>query len=199
MEKRKGKILIVAILSILMLSVPIETTSTNAGDNPKISDVESNNSLKKDNPPANDIPLQEISMAVEQVTYTDMWLRSNTTFIETASMNWVDVPGMSISINVKYPSDLLIMFSAEAATMSFNGGIVRALVDSNVAQPGSTYLISRSVNYQSQSYNFQKINVPAGSHRIDIQWKSDMPYSNAFVMIKNRSLSVLANGAGHPP
>jgi hypothetical protein len=197
-KKINRNILLAAVLSILILSVSFAAMSTSASSNPRLSDAYSKENINKlkDNPPVDNTPKQIGIMAVDQTTYTDMWLKSNTNIVSTSATSWTDMPGMSQTIITKYPADLLIMLSAESASTVNSRVIVRVLVDNNVALPGVIDLNSRIPNYQGSSFNFYKTNVPAGNHVIKIQWVSESP-SPERAIVGYRTLSIIANGAGH--
>lgn len=188
------KITVLALILILSLTV---TILVGAKDIQKVTDAESKEDLNKlrGDPPIEDDYQETAPMAVEQATYTDMWLQNSKTMIETSSTSWANMPGMSINITTKYSSDMLIMFSGEVlATDRLN---LRILVDDMVAQPGEIMLISRIGNYNSHSFDFYKKNIPAGKHSIKVQWRSESP-SPEFARAGCRTLNIIANGAGHP-
>ena len=190
------KITVLALILILSLTI---TVLVGAKDSRIVTDAESReypNELKG-TPLTEDNYQQTGPKAVEQATYTDMWFKNNRTWVSTSSTDWRPVPGMYTSITTRYPSDLLITFSAEAAT-SANGRLyLRILVDGAEAQPGGIMFTSRTENYNSHSFSFYRTNIPAGTHTINVQWKSEVP-SPEFVFVFDRTLSIIANGAGHP-
>ncbi len=188
---------ITVLVLILILSLTI-TVLVGAKDSHIVTNAESIEYQKKlkDTPPTEDNQQTGLKV-VEQATYTDIWFKNNRTWVSTSSTAWRSVPGMYTSITTRYPSDLLMTFSAEAATSAYGRLFLRILVDGAEAQPGSVIFISRTQNYNSQSFGFYKTNIPAGTHTINVQWKSEVP-SPEFVFVFDRTLSIIANGAGHP-
>ena len=117
----------------------------------------------------------------------------NSTYVSfaatTETMNFIDVTGLSVNINVNTPCYLMVMFS----TMGYNylddfssGQIyVHAKVDSTVLSPSTLYLNpqvgttgwaflpshSHNEGRGTYSYNFKPQPVTAGNHTAKIQWR----------------------------
>ena len=168
MRKIHKKLLISAILLTIILSISMASLSANA----KTSKIE------------------QIS-AIDQSTYSDMWLKSNATYITTTSNVPVDIPGLTTTITTKYPSDLVVLFSAIGGVSSSNTRMYIAVyIDGVRISPGAIELIPGG-------FNFQKQNLPAGKHTVKIKWWIDMPPPESGFMFY-RTLTIIANGAGHP-
>lgn len=98
----------------------------------------------------------------------------------TTSYPWVDMPGTNVTITITRPSDLLIMFSAEARTNNSDGRmIVCAMVDGYDAEPDECYFTptvsttgghSHTLDYMACAFNFLYYNASAGTHTVKMQW-----------------------------
>ena len=121
---------------------------------------------------------------------------------ETAS--WVDMDYMSLTINLRRPSHLLILFSTEAEMTILHGNIiVRATIDGYATNPHSVYLTPtvteesipshrHTLEAGSYSYNFYEPSVPAGNYTIKIQWRLNALYGGTEGCVRDRTMIVLA-------
>lgn len=96
---------------------------------------------------------------------------SATNAINTTVTSFTDVPNLNTTVIVPdgKVADIVIEFSG--VVNSPDALYVRAMVDSNVASPGPVqafYGVGGGAT--TQGFNFYRFTVPAGSHRIAIQW-----------------------------
>jgi molybdopterin-binding protein len=112
----------------------------------------------------------------------------------TTSTSWGDLPAMSVGITLARNSNVIIMFSAEAY-MGAPGDylLVRALVNSTVASPGTGALITLTRvtvdNVGSYSFIFYLTDVTAGFYTVKMQWRS---FTGTSGSVDSRTLTVLA-------
>lgn len=123
---------------------------------------------------------------------------SITTASTTETVAWTDMTGMSVSLTLDRTSHVLIMFRSEA--LNPTGGeviCIRALVDSNIAYPGTIQLTPiiwdyaftyDNIDVMSYTYNFYRPYVSAGTYTIKIQWRVSGGTGYAYY----RTLTVIA-------
>lgn len=122
----------------------------------------------------------------------------------TASSTPVDMPSMTLSVNVpdNQRALLVITFSAESFCTSESATYcwVRVMVDNSVASPGDVIWGSGVMSdytgnsWQANSMQFVHGPVNAGSHTVKVQWwDSDNDGGNYFgdFVVESRTLSVL--------
>jgi len=138
-----------------------------------------------------DYAVTDIKLAAGAIPFNSTY---STALNSTTSTSWVDMPGMSIGLNLMRNSSLIIMFSSEAWLTS--GGdylLVQALVNSTVAYPGAGALLTlttvTSTNAGSYSYTFSLPNVSAGYCTVKIQWLS---FGGTMGYVEDRTLTVMA-------
>ena len=107
--------------------------------------------------------------------------------------NFVDVPMMTLSVNLGETSDLLIMFSGETRlAVSEETLYIRALVGQEIADPGYLWLSqsvgSDALGREGHSFNFHLDSVAPGTYDVKIQWCTQ----NLGAYIDARTLSVIA-------
>ena len=134
------------------------------------------------------LTVQNYSSILENHTIT-----LNSTYIYSAAttetLNWVDVSGLSVNINVNNTCYLMAMFSTMAYNYldDFSSAQIyaHAMVDSTALSPGTLYVNptvgttgwsflpshSHKLNYGTYSYNFAPKLVTAGNHTVKIQWR----------------------------
>lgn len=192
-DMRQNKKILLAMISLIILSVLIVLATA------RISEID----IKKDTPPVENIPYDASITAVEQNTYTDIWMKTSTVSVLTSSSIWADVPGIATTtIKLKYPSDLVMTFSGETrvilTSMNDDNRLdLRVLVDGNVASPGWV-VFTTSGMYNSHSFSFARWNVPVGTHNVRVQWRCTGCADGGDARFDYRSLTIMANGAGHP-
>ena len=115
-----------------------------------------------------DEAVTNVKLAPQAIPVNSTYQRSQLTKTTFAMENLTDT---SVTITVNRNSTLLIMFSAEASVSSTVNGIqVQAMVNADVALPGSVWL-QPNVNFTSDvSYNFYVPNVSAGVYEVYMQW-----------------------------
>lgn len=109
----------------------------------------------------------------------------------TETINWIDVEGLSVNVSVNQTCYLLVMLSTEGYSWvdQFKSGqiYIRAKIDSTVALPEMLYLNSKVLetgfdflpshyhrsDYGTYGYDFKPQLVTAGSHTVQIQWKTN--------------------------
>jgi hypothetical protein len=136
--------------------------------------------------------------AVEQATYTDAWGTTNTLGGLITSTSWTTLPGTSMTITTKFPSDIAITFSSEVGVSANNRIYIRALIDGVPAGPGDIIFYGRhgeDSDWQSRSFIFLKTNVASGTHTVKIQTR--ITTTGGRGSYGDRTLLVVANGAGH--
>jgi hypothetical protein len=104
------------------------------------------------------------------------------TVVSTSSLTWGDIPDTSVTLTLDRTSNLLILFSTEAANVNNKYSAMRAVVDTDSAYPNE-YVITpiiyeaenhtHAMGYSSYSFNFAKSSVGVGTHTITIQWRVD--------------------------
>jgi len=100
----------------------------------------------------------------------------------TTNTSEIDMEDTNLTITLVRPSDLLIMFSAEAHTNQSDGQIyLSARVDGYYAEPSGIYFTpwvspattdghSHTLGYMACAFNFLYYNASAGTHTVKIQW-----------------------------
>jgi len=117
----------------------------------------------------------------------------STTPQSTTSMDWPDMPDMSVSITLATKSHVIIMFSSRAWLATTGNFIrVRAKVGPSDAYPGSAGipLTDQTSMWWSYSYVFYLPNVNAGVYTVRIQWR--VATSASAGNVAERTLSVIA-------
>lgn len=96
----------------------------------------------------------------------------------SASLNYVDMSDMSVTLSLNRKSHLLIMFSVQALPDYDERIYVRTLVGQDVAYPGEIWLTpiifdgtSYLLGWGAYTQNFYQPSVSAGTYTIKIQWK----------------------------
>lgn len=142
---------------------------------------------------------------IEQATtYTDIWTASSTYHFWPTLNAWRDVTGMTQTINLRYPSTVIVQFSSEAGTRaaddfgsSASKILVRATIDGSVMQPGAV-ILSENSDYESNSFTFRRDYLSAGTHTIKIQAnKYIISGDGAAGDLWKKTVTVIANGYGH--
>lgn len=134
--------------------------------------------------------------AVEQKTYTDIWVKSNTTEIPlTIGENYT----MTQTINLTFPSTVTVQFNSE---MLAHDSIASAKVyiDGRIISPGEVYMASDNHQWQTYSYTFFKSYLATGRHNVKIVVEPN--YSRGedlipYVILWYKTMIVTANGYGH--
>lgn len=122
-----------------------------------------------------------------------MAVASASNVINTTSTSFVEVP--SLSTNILVPdgkvADVVIEFSGQVN--SPDALYVRALVDTTQASPGPVQVFyNTGGGATTQGFNFYRLGVPSGSHRISIQWRGlggqqYMRYRSMIVLVNIRN------------
>ena len=146
-----------------------------------------------------------------QILYTDQWAMFTTSLISTDSSTYIDMDQTSIEITLYAPCDLVISFSAECRALPPTSSSQETLLDEGVrvSSPGLVYVrcLVGGINAQGPEYltsdtdtewetrtvTFIANNVPKGTYTVKIQWKTGAELGYVYW----RSLSIIANGAGH--
>jgi len=109
----------------------------------------------------------------------------------TTSTTFVDMPDMSVDINVTDPSLLLITFSGQARVSVMDSpAYIRAMVNTTQADPVSSYIfLTEITQWGAQSCTFY-LSVGAGTHTVTIQWR--MFVGTTTGQVDERTLTVIA-------
>ena len=138
------------------------------------------------------------------IPYTDIWTVSSTNHFWPTLGVWKDVTGMKQTINLKYPSTVIVQFSSEVGTKvidefdsSASRILVRATVDGKVMPPGDI-IFSENSPMESNAFNFKWDYMPAGTHVIKIQTnKYTVTGDGAAGDLWRKSMTIIANEYGH--
>jgi hypothetical protein len=111
--------------------------------------------------------------------------------VSTTSTTFVDVPDMSVEINVTEPSLLLITFSTQAKVSAEGSPVyMRAMINTTQANPNSDYIfITEITQWSAQSGTFY-LSVDAGIHTVSMQWR--MFEGTTTGQVDERTLTVIA-------
>lgn len=120
---------------------------------------------------------------------------SSTKQISKSTFAWEDIENMSVTINIKRTSHLIILFSTSSvadvdASIRWRATIWNGTTTIN-AQPGEFYMQPGGLKaglWASLSYDWYQPNVDAGNYTITIQWG----VTGGSGSIKTRSLTVIA-------
>ncbi|WP_437742217.1 EF-hand domain-containing protein [Sorangium sp. So ce1504] len=108
---------------------------------------------------------------------------------------WENVPGLTTQLTTSAQQDLIVTFSAEAAS---NSGrmFVRALVDG--VDVGNVTLLHANMSNRggTRSMTFVAPSVPAGNHTVQIQWSGDT--AGGDIRLGDRTMAVSAAPASAP-
>jgi uncharacterized coiled-coil protein SlyX len=141
---------------------------------------------------------------------------SNSTYSTSSTLtseaySWIDMAGMSVTLNVSKTSRLFIMFSVTNA-YCINGPdeystiSIQAVANSTQAMPGQVTLIpmvqvqgfaglmshAHSIRGGAYSFDFSVSSLPAGMYTIKIQWRVSATSPQCTGYVGYRSLSVMA-------
>lgn len=103
---------------------------------------------------------------------------------------WQNIPGMIkyISIPAGKTADVMVIFCGEAYSDSANALFVRAYVGGILMLPPET-ILQEEETVSSRCVTFYRINVPAGTPAVRLQWWA----SNTFGNLYDRTMIVIAN------
>jgi M6 family metalloprotease-like protein len=104
--------------------------------------------------------------------------------------SWVDVPGLTTTFATRQITDLQITFSAEMNVLK-KRFLARAVLDGMTAMPADITMEQQDhASEGTRSMTFAKLNVPAGTHVVSIQWFTD---PGGDILVGDRTLSVLSS------
>jgi molybdopterin-binding protein len=110
---------------------------------------------------------------------------------QTTSTSYVLMPDMTVTLTLTRTSHLVIMWSGEAwISPAGNNIVMRAMVDSVKAGPGTDHQLTTDSSISSYSCIFYLPNVSSGSHTVSIEWR--VPLSGSIGNSQRRTLTVLA-------
>lgn len=116
-----------------------------------------------------------------------------TTDISTASSSYVDMADMSITFTLKQKKDVVIFFNAPIRSTVAVGMFVELQVDS--VSKDVTERLNNTSYFTLQTSMCWKENLTAGSHTVNIRWKTDGGTATQGGSVGNRTLQVLELGA----
>jgi hypothetical protein len=116
--------------------------------------------------------------------------------VVTSSGVYSNIPLMFATVVTNETSVLLITFSGESdvqtpSTITYNGALcVHAFVDAGIANPPSDAWLTSSSNTGTYSCSFYQT-VSAGTHTINIQWKTNDGVSTARLFTRTLTIVVI--------
>jgi M6 family metalloprotease-like protein len=108
----------------------------------------------------------------------------------TRGRSWVNIPGLTTTFAMRQITDLQITFSAEMNVFK-KRFLARAVLDGATAMPADITMEQQDhASEGTRSMTFSRLNVPAGTHTVTIQWFTD---AGGDISVGDRTLSVLAS------
>ena len=108
----------------------------------------------------------------------------------TRDGSWVDIPGLTTTFATREITDLQISFSAEMNVFK-KRFLARAVVDGAAAMPADVTMEQEDHwSEGTRAMTFSKLNLPAGTHTVAIQWFTD---AGGDISVGDRTLSVVAS------
>jgi hypothetical protein len=97
--------------------------------------------------------------------------------VRTSSRTFVDIPGMTASINAGKGACITAALSMETALPNFDALFLRALLDSQLMEGHSSvgavvHTSAGDGRFELVSYTFWKCGVSAGTHTVTIEWQT---------------------------
>jgi len=94
-------------------------------------------------------------------------------YVSTRSIEWEDMPDMSVTITLARRSHLLILFSSEACLNAYGVRFeICAMVNSTIAVPETVVLTKESEDrWSSNSFIFHLSDVDAGTYTVRMLWR----------------------------
>jgi hypothetical protein len=122
-------------------------------------------------------------------TYNSSWADNGVWIYSYSRNEWHQIPEMSVSINLSRTSFVRITFSSDLGKPSY-GGMIRILVDSNIAYPGLITLKNTDSMYFSM--DFYLPNVSPGVHLVEAQCCTEQPYPQDGIIVYRRIILATA-------
>jgi hypothetical protein len=118
--------------------------------------------------------LSELQAEMDSLTTFNCTWASDSVVLFTNNTSWQPIPKMKLQITLNRTSSVRIVMSA-SPYMDVGGGYIRALIDSNQANPGDIVVETIPVVYRSMEFFMQ--NIQPGIHTIEMQALVQSSYS----------------------